>query len=517
MPRRRTTPEKTTPQVRCAIYTRKSTEEGLEQEFNSLDAQREAGEAYITSQRGEGWVCLPTHYDDGGFTGGNMERPALKRLLDDIEAGEVDCVVVYKVDRLSRSLKDFTRVMEVFERHNVSFVSVTQAFNTTSSMGRLTLNILLSFAQFEREIISERTRDKMAAARRKGRYLGGPPLLGYDIDREKSRLVVNDREAAKVRKIFELYLEKGSLLATIAELDQRGWNTKSYTTRKGEPRGGTPFNKARLHALLTNVVYVGKVKYKDELHEGQHEAIANADTFRQVQSQLLRNRVTGNPRTKTTALLQGLLYCEPCGCSMTQSYTTKQRSKRYRYYVCTNAQKRGWHDCPSKSIPAGQIEEYVVDHVRGMGQDEGLIEQTIAAVRAEQAMTRATATEQKKKLTTELTNADRELERLSRNPATLVPAELAAVQDRIQRIEARLREAERQLYEGPIISDDQIRTALRQFDQVWDSLSLKDRSRILQLLIERVEYDGAESTVSIHFHTNGIESLIAELPEGATA
>src|SRR5690242_2521669 len=192
----------TLPLVRCAIYTRKSTEEGLEQEFNSLDAQREAGEAYVASQRHEGWTCLPARYDDGGFTGGNMDRPALRRLLADIEAGNVDCVIVYKVDRLSRSLLDFTRIMEVFDKRGVSFVSVTQAFNTTSSMGRLTLNILLSFAQFEREIISERTRDKMAAARRKGKYVGGAPILGYDVDRKASKLIVNKREAARVREIF---------------------------------------------------------------------------------------------------------------------------------------------------------------------------------------------------------------------------------------------------------------------------------------------------------------------------
>jgi site-specific DNA recombinase len=202
--------------LRCAIYTRKSTEEGLDQDFNSLDAQRESGEAFIKSQAEEGWECVPTRYDDSGFTGGNMDRPALKRLLNDIEAKLVDVVVVYKVDRLSRSLLDFTRIMETFDRHGVSFVSVTQQFNTTTSMGRLMLNVLLSFAQFEREIISERTRDKMAAARRKGKYVGGAPVLGYDLDRTASRLVVNEREAIRVRRIFEMYLQQQALLPTVA-------------------------------------------------------------------------------------------------------------------------------------------------------------------------------------------------------------------------------------------------------------------------------------------------------------
>jgi len=211
------------PAINCAVYTRKSTEEGLEQEFNSLDAQREAGEAFAASQKSKGWVCLPDRYDDGGFTGGNMERPALKRLMADIDAGRVDCVVVYKVDRLSRSLLDFTQIMEALEKRGVSFVSVTQQFNTTSSMGRLTLNILLSFAQFEREIISERTRDKIAAARRKGKWSGGRPILGYDVAPGGGRLVVNEDEAARVRAIYQVYLDRQSLIETIKELDARGW------------------------------------------------------------------------------------------------------------------------------------------------------------------------------------------------------------------------------------------------------------------------------------------------------
>ena len=214
-------------QLSCANYTRKSTEDGLEKEFNSLDAQRESGEAYIKSQSHEGWHCLPDMYDDGGFTGGNMERPALRRLIADIESGKVDCVVVYKVDRLSRSLVDFARMLEVFERKDVAFVSVTQQFNTTNSMGRLMLNVLLSFAQFEREIISERTRDKIAAARRKGKWSGGMPLLGYDVD-PHSKLIINDDEAIRVRTIYELYLENQSIMATIKEIDRRGWTNIHY-------------------------------------------------------------------------------------------------------------------------------------------------------------------------------------------------------------------------------------------------------------------------------------------------
>ena len=215
--------DKTPPTIRCAIYTRKSTEEGLEQDFNSLDAQRDSAESYIASQKSQGWECLPDHYDDGGFSGGNMERPALCRLLADIDTGKIDCVVVYKVDRLSRSLMDFAKILERFEGKNVSFVSVTQQFNTTTSMGRLTLNILLSFAQFERELVSERTRDKIAMARKRGKYTGGRPVLGYSISETGSKLVVNETEAEQVKAIFGLYLKRGSLLSVVDELRHGGF------------------------------------------------------------------------------------------------------------------------------------------------------------------------------------------------------------------------------------------------------------------------------------------------------
>src|SRR5579872_664491 len=240
--------------VRCAIYTRKSTEEGLQQEFNSLDAQREASEAFVASQKHEGWQVVTEHFDDGGYTGGNMDRPALKRLLAAVEARSIDCIVVYKVDRLSRSLLDFARIIEVFDRNAVSFVAVTQQFNTTSSLGRLTLNILLSFAQFEREIISERTRDKMSAARRKGKWVGGTPVLGYDVDPAGRRLIVNEKESRRVRDTFALFLEHRSLSSVVAELARRRWKTKSWKSQNGRAHEGRAFTKPSLHRLLSNAV-----------------------------------------------------------------------------------------------------------------------------------------------------------------------------------------------------------------------------------------------------------------------
>lgn len=259
--------------VRCAIYTRKSTEEGLDQEYNTLDAQRDSAEAFIRSQRHEGWIALPERYDDGGYTGANMDRPALKKLLDDVRAGLVDCVMVYKVDRLTRALLDFSRIVEVLDKNGVSFVSVTQQFNTTSSLGRLTLNILLSFAQFEREMISERTRDKMSAARRKGRWVGGHLPLGYDLAEKGGALVVNPEEAARVREIFRLYLQHGSLIPTVQDLNNRGWRMKEWGTRRGKQTGGKEFGKNRLYNLLTNMVYVGKVEFGGQIYEGEHDGI----------------------------------------------------------------------------------------------------------------------------------------------------------------------------------------------------------------------------------------------------
>jgi site-specific DNA recombinase len=319
--------KKSSQTVQAAIYTRKSTEDGLEQEFNSLDAQRESAEAYIQSQKHEGWELVPAKYDDGGYTGANMDRPALKRLLADIEAGIVNMVAVYKVDRLSRSLLDFARMMEVFDRKGVAFVSVTQQFNTSTSMGRLMLNVLLSFAQFEREMISERTRDKMAAARRKGKYVGGRPVLGYDLDRETKKLVVNPGEAKPVRQIFQWYLTHKSLIPVVRELTQPRWANKRWVTLKNEKLGGHPFNKTALHMLLTNPMYIGQVTYKGERHAGQQPAIVEQEDWTRVQELLAVNCHGGDTKPNgkdPTFLLQGLLRCRNCNSAMTPATASKK-------------------------------------------------------------------------------------------------------------------------------------------------------------------------------------------------
>ena len=340
-----------TKRLRCAIYTRKSTEEGLDQDFNSLQAQRESCAAYVMSQTHEGWNALNTLYDDGGFSGGNMERPGLQRLMSDIEAGQIDIVVVYKVDRLTRSLADFAKLVEVFDKHSVSFVSVTQAFNTTSSMGRLTLNVLLSFAQFEREVTAERIRDKFKASKEKGMWMGGRPVLGYDVKDRK--LIPNSDEIDKARYIFETYLEIGSAMALKKRLDQEGIVSKRWVTQKGKQAGGQPFSRGSLYGLLSNPIYVGKIRHKDKTFDGRHEAILDKDLWDRVQALLAKNRVVdlNKTRAKAPSLLAGLLVHED-GRPFQPSHSNKNGVKRryYRHPTCT--------------LPSNEIESVVLSQIK---------------------------------------------------------------------------------------------------------------------------------------------------------
>jgi DNA invertase Pin-like site-specific DNA recombinase len=317
---------------RCAIYTRKSTDEGLEQNFNSLDAQRAACEAYIQSQAGEGWECLPQVYDDGGWSGGNMERPALKRLLDEVSKGQVDIVVVYKVDRLTRSLTDFARIVETFDNNKASFVSVTQAFNTTNSMGRLTLNVLLSFAQFEREITGERIRDKIAASMARGIWMGGSIPKGYDLgDR---RLDVNPIEAEQIRYIFKRYLELNSLVSLAKDLDQNNIRSKRWTARSGKERGGYLYGPSGLSYLLRNRIYLGEITHKDKSYPGEHDGIIEADLFQQVQDRLAANHHKFvNRQTRSAACPLHNKIFDAQGKPMRPNFGYGRGKKIYRYYV----------------------------------------------------------------------------------------------------------------------------------------------------------------------------------------
>ena len=346
--------------IRCAIYTRKSSEEGLEQSFNSLHAQREACEAYVLSQRHEGWQAVGTMYDDGGFSGGSIERPALKRLLDDIAAKQVDAVVVYKVDRLTRSLADFAKIVEQFDQQGVSFVSVTQQFNTTSSMGRLTLNVLLSFAQFEREVTGERIRDKIAASKRKGMWMGGVVPLGYDLSERK--LSVNEHEARTVREIYENYLRLGCVSKLQAHLEAQGIQSKRRVSATGRASGGSVFSRGVLYEMLRNRIYLGEITHKGSSFPGQHPAILSQDLWSAVQARLTDNLQAGSrrPRSTETSLLTGLLF-DPDGNRFTPTHATKG-GRRYRYYTSQTVIE-GKHPDPRNTtrLPAGEIERAVLD------------------------------------------------------------------------------------------------------------------------------------------------------------
>ena len=358
--------------LHCAIYTRKSSEEGLEQSFNSLDAQREACEAFIASQRHEGWRVVATGYDDGGYSGGTMERPALKRLLDDIAANKINVIVVYKVDRLTRSLADFAKIVEALDAKGVSFVSVTQQFNTTSSMGRLTLNILLSFAQFEREVTGERIRDKIAASKKKGMWMGGLVPLGYD--RKDRKLVSNPKEAELIVKIFSLYLELGCVRKLAERLDRENVRSKVWITQSGARLGGVGFARGALYHLLRNRLYIGEIRHRDQWYPGEHEGIVGRARWDRVQAQLnsnlkkRRNRV----REQVSSLLTGLVEDEH-GTRFTPSFTVR-RGRRYRYYVSQLAIKNSASEGTGPMrVPAQELENRVMEKLPAFLQSDAAV------------------------------------------------------------------------------------------------------------------------------------------------
>ena len=343
----------TTQVKRCAIYTRKSVDDGLDQEFNSLDAQREAGEAYIASQKANGWVCLPERYDDGGFSGGNTSRPALKQLMAECRAGNIDVILVYKIDRLSRSICDFAELTKFFDQYNVSFCSVTQDINTSTSSGRMMLNILMTFAQYEREIIGERIRDKFAASKRKGMWMGGAVPLGYRVQDRK--LVVVDEEAETVRHIYRRYLDLQSPKRIAIELNAKGLKTKT----------GRPWNKGNLHHILRNCVYIGKVSHKGETFDGEQQAIVDLDTWETVQRFMDATPTNADLTRKSdyVSALKGLLYCGHCGGMMTMAATTRKNGRRYSYYKCSRDSRRAISSCPVKQVAATTLEDVVFEQI----------------------------------------------------------------------------------------------------------------------------------------------------------
>ena len=354
---------------RCAVYTRKSHEDGLEQEFNSLDAQRDAAVNYIASQKANGWQLINESYDDGGFSGGNTNRPALQRLLQDVRAGKVDIVVVYKIDRLSRSLIDFATVLAEFNKYGVGFCAVTQDISSATSTGRMMLNILMTFAQYEREIIAERVRDKVSAAKKRGKNCGGFPILGYDSDPATKKLIINEQEAEIVRFVFKSYLKHGSAKAVSTELELKGFRGKSWTTRKGVRREGQNVNNQMVYRMLKNHLYIGLVEHKGNFYPGEQEAIIDRKTWDKVQTMLKSNmNHDSSRRTPKVNPFNGMIYCGSCGGAFSMSHTVKQGNKRYSYYICLEDTKRNFSTFPIKRVPANELEKLVLKEIGALFQ-----------------------------------------------------------------------------------------------------------------------------------------------------
>ncbi len=490
--------------VRCAIYTRKSTEEGLSQDFNSLDAQRDAGEAYIRSQAGEGWTLLPDQYDDGGFTGANMDRPALRRLLADIQAKKIDCVVVYKVDRLSRSIRDFGKIMEVLEKHGAMFVSVTQQFNTTTSLGRLTLNILLSFAQFEREIISERTRDKQVLARRRGKWTGGHLPLGYDL--EDGSLVVNEEEARRVRQIFEWYLEGHSVHSIVAKGEGLGWRNKQWATKEGKSYGGHPMRKCHVYTILANPLYAARIRAADDLVAAAHARIVDDSTFDLVQQKLKENtrHPGGEHRLKLEALLRGLLYCSCCGSAMSPSFSSS-KNRRYRYYVCLRSTQKRGEGCTTRAVSAPLVEEAVIESVRRFALAPDVIEAIARAARQRLAEELGRHREELKAVNVRVRNAKSQLARTRKLDAERE----ASLREIVSTGEAQAEQLQDLIARGERMrfDDRMVRQQMTTFDGVWKTMTIEQQARLLRHLIERVGYDARGGKVKVTYNSTGIREF----------
>ena len=482
--------------VRAAIYCRKSTDENLHSDFNSLDAQREACQAYIASMKSEGWVAFEQTYEDAAVSGGTIERPALQRLMEDIQKGLVDAVVVVKLDRLSRSLRQFLDLMSFMEDHHIAFCAVTQQINTASSAGRLLVNVLMSFAQFEREIGSERTREKVQAARKKGRFTGGHPPIGYNVDPVSHQLIINPEESEMVRELFRLYLDRRSLLAVVLEVNARGWTKKSWQNAKGVYKNGRSFEKVYLQRILINPLYIGRVTLHGDVYDGLQEAIVDEETFRQAQERLVANRNGQSPgpgtRNKHGALLRGLIKCGACGSALGHTYT-KKGNRLYKFYTCTRRVKEGKDACPTPPFSAPDIEAFVVDQIRQVGRDPQLAHEVFEEAKRQQHDSLARIKSEHDRLIKQKIQRDERARRLTAmltNPgdSATVLRSIGEAEEQSATITRRLGELDQEIAtaQQADINFDHLKAALAEFDSLWDVLMPHERGQLINSLVERV-------------------------------
>lgn len=513
--------------IRCAIYTRVSTADQARGDFSSIDNQRARAEQVIATHAHDGWQVIDEHFDDCGISGGTIDRPALQRLVRAVKAGQVDIIVTYKLDRLSRALRDLLAIIDLLRDYDVALVSVTEPFDTTNSIGKAMLQLIGVFAELERGMISERTRDKVVAAIQRGQYVGGPIPLGYDIHPDGGKLIPNEQETEIVQAIFRLYLEKQSLAHTLRELHRRGWKTKSWTTKTGKLRNGSNFTKESLRRLLTNPRYIGKVKHDGQVYDGEHDAIVDKVLWTRVQKMLKNNAQASGAAVRNTqgALLKGIIRCSCCDSAMSHNHY-QRKGRVYRYYVCIKAQKNGWATCPSKSLPAADLDAFVVERLKGMGKNPELVEQTLKAARKQHA-------EHLKVLRASLKRHLDERDRLQTEELDLLKVRMeggdarTSVAQRMAEIEARTHELdsaianaeeEIEVAERMSLDPDDLRRAIEAFDGIWDVLSPRERAHVVRLLVERVEFNGETGKVSVTFRPLGARLLLDELAdEGAAA
>jgi site-specific DNA recombinase len=488
--------------VRCAVYCRVSTSMQASAEFSSIDAQRESAEALIRSQAASGWEAIDPIFEDAGFSAATTNRPALQRLLAEVRAGRVNVVIVYKLDRLSRNQRDLLGLLDEFAARGVAFKSVTQNFDTSGPMGKAMIGMLGVFGELERGMISERTRDKVVAARRRGRWTGGVVPLGYDLI--DGKLMINEAEAERVRQIIALYLEHQTITATLAEVEKRGWRSKSWITKSGSFHEGSPFTVASLRRLMTSPYPAGRVSVgQDETVEGEHEGIVHVEQWEEVQRLIAANgRDGGSTRNRSQALLMGLIRCAHCNAAMTPT-TTRRGSKQYRYYVCTSAQKKGWATCPSKSLSARKVEGAVIEQIKAIARDPAMITATVEAAHNEHQRQRDQREAETRALSAEIKKLAAEEGRLA--SATTRGGQAAhAAQRRLGELAARRAglqakvEALRQEQANDLPPDtDQLRRTLESFEPVWEALMPAERVNVARLLIAGVVYDGQSQELEI--------------------
>jgi len=486
---------------RCAVYTRVSIE-ASEHEFNSLDAQRESAENYIKSQKENGWVILPEHYDDDGYSGGNTERPALKRLLSDVEAGKIDIILLYKMDRLSRSLLDFMKLNEMLEQHNVSFVSVTQDINTSTSSGRMMLNILMTFGQYEREIIADRIRDRVAGAKRRGKYCGGPPVLGYNANHKTKKLEVNHSEALVVREVFEQYSKLGSALEVIRIMDKKGYHTKEWISKRGRRHTGKRFIPDTIYRILNNVLYIGQVRHGDKCYKGEHKAIIDKKLWDKVQF-ILRQNAPVAPGVRKTAIVspfKGLLVCGHCGGSFGITYTSKD-DRRYMYYICMKDEDRTDRQCPLRRISAGEVDRLILRQMERIFKTPSMLTKNFNHLAAMENERREALLNRKTELETEQGNIRAKLK---------AGGDVAEMRRQFTEVTQTLDEVESELKElGKNVSRSELANACGSMETIWEELFPAERYKLAHQLIDKITLYTDRIVMDIKHH--GLKSLVREL------